>query len=127
MRFIDELHIEQSRKGASKMNVNIQDGKMHVVSYCEIDSMTLKSDEEENRVNVLFNGGELPLNVPRGFLVDQKAVPMFHVGDIVFVEFILGIKSVNKTFGERSYSALDVKVKRVVNFRKLTAEESKAL
>ena len=110
------------------MNLNVMDGKAHVFTLVEIDQIKQISNESEDvRVDVTFVGGELSLNVPKSFIFDPRGVPMFKVGDNAFVEYILGIKSVNKTFGDRSYSALDPKIKRVVNFRKLTAEESKAL
>lgn len=104
------------------------DGWLHAVGVCTLGAPIVnRADSSELRVSLLFQGGEVVVSVPKKYLIDQMGVPMFNEDDSVFVDIRLGVESNVKSFQGNSYSKLNITVRKVNEFRKLTAEESKAL
>lgn len=107
---------------------NLLDGSLHALGYARIDTFgKFESDSPTVRVDVMFEGGEITLDVPRSMVVDGKGVRMFQEDDRVLIEFRLGIEANTKSFQGNSYSKIGIKVKKVLQFRRLTADEQKAL
>ena len=107
---------------------NYLDGWIHAIGVATINKVVPDSkDDSLCKAEILFKGGELTLSIPRDFLYETNGMPKFKEDDDAWIDLRLGINAQAKTFEGNAYTKIDITVKKVLEFRKLTDQEAKAV
>ena len=92
------------------------DDKLHLIGVGEIDSFGSVTEDSQS-VNVTFRGITLRLKVPKEKCL-SNGVRIFKEDDPVYIDAVVEEESFSKEFNGSNYTKTNIKVKKILEFRK---------